>query len=69
MFLLASMLTLTNSKIFLKASSKFCAGFPSLSLVDILLCTFMADFRNNFQDHWRLSEQLLESQAAIRKLE
>jgi hypothetical protein len=29
----------------------------------------MAGFRNNFQDHRQVSEQLLETQAAIRKLE
>jgi hypothetical protein len=29
----------------------------------------MYGFQNNFQDHRRLSEQLSESQAAIRKLE
>jgi hypothetical protein len=29
----------------------------------------MAGFQNNFEDHRRLAEQLLESQAAIRKPE
>jgi hypothetical protein len=45
-------------------ASKFCSGFPSLSLVHFLQCTFMAGFqellagfRNNFQDHERVSEQ------------
>ncbi len=32
-------------------------------------CTFIAGFRNNFQDHRRVTEQLLETQAAIRKPE
>jgi hypothetical protein len=49
--------------------SNFCSGFPSLSLVDFLHCTFMAGFQNNFEDHMRLSEQLLVSQAAIGKPE
>jgi hypothetical protein len=35
------------------------AGFPCLSLVNFLQCTFMAGLRNNFQDHRRLSEQFL----------
>jgi hypothetical protein len=32
-------------------------------------CTFMAGFRNNFQDHRRVMEQLLETQAVFRKSE
>ena len=50
-------------KIFLKAASKFCSDFHSLSFVDFLCCTFIADFRNNLQDHRRLSEQLSDSQS------
>jgi hypothetical protein len=50
-------------------TSKFCFGFPSLSPIDFLQCTFMDDFQNNFQNHRRLSEQLLESQAALGKPE
>ncbi len=38
-----------------KATSEFLSGFPSLSLVDFLLCTY----------HSRLSEQFSESQAAL----
>jgi hypothetical protein len=56
-------------KIVPKASSNFCSGFPLLSLVDFFQCTFIAGFRNNFQDHRRVTEQLLETQAAIRKPE
>jgi hypothetical protein len=33
-------------KIVPKATSNFCYGFPSLSLVDSLQCTFMAGFQN-----------------------
>jgi hypothetical protein len=39
-------------------SSNFCSGFPSLSLVHFLSVRNMPDFRNNFQDHRRLLEQL-----------
>ncbi len=45
-------------KIVPKAASNFCPDFPSLSLVDIFRCiarTFMDGFRENFQDHRRLS--------------
>jgi hypothetical protein len=56
-------------KIVPKVAPKFCSGIPSLTFVDFLQCTFMAGFRNSFQSHRRLSEQLLESQAAIRKPE
>jgi hypothetical protein len=35
----------------------------------LIYCTFMAGFRNNFQNHRRNSEQHLETQAAIRKPE
>jgi hypothetical protein len=62
-FLLASLKTLTIS------NSKNCFGFPLLSLVDFFLCTFIAGFQNNFQNHRRITEQLLETQAAIRKPE
>jgi hypothetical protein len=54
-------------KVVLKASSKSCSSFSSLLLVDSLQCIFMASFRNDLQDHKRLPEQLLVSQAAIRK--
>ncbi len=41
----------------------FDLSFPSLSLslVHFLQCTFMTGFRNNSQNHKRLSEQLFES--------
>jgi hypothetical protein len=59
-----------NMKFFVpKAAYKFCPGFPLLSLVNFFQCTFIAGFRNNFQDHRRVTEQLLETQAAIRKPE
>jgi len=32
-------------------------------------CTFIAGFRNNFQDHRRVTKQYLETQAALRKPE
>jgi hypothetical protein len=69
-FLLASLKTLPDyEKIVPKAASNFCSGFPLLSLVNFFQCTFIAGFRNNFQDHRRVTEQLLETQAAIRKPE
>jgi hypothetical protein len=53
-FLLASLKTLTYSK---ETASNYCYGFPSLSLVDFLQCTFMAGFRNNlFRDQRHLSK-------------
>jgi hypothetical protein len=36
-----------------------------LSFADFFQCTFIAGFQNNFQDHRRVTEQLLETQAAI----
>ncbi len=60
------MKTLTNS---IKLFRNLCSCFPSLSLVNFLQCTFVGNFRNNFQDHRRLSEQLQDSQAAIGKPE
>ncbi len=63
-FLLASLKTLIASLI-----KFFCSCFPPLSLVEFFQCTFMSGFRNNFQNHRRLSEQLLESQAAFGKPE
>jgi hypothetical protein len=46
-------------KIVLKAVANFCSRFPCPSLVGFLQCIFMAGFQNNYQDHRRLSEQLL----------
>jgi hypothetical protein len=51
------------------STANFCSGFPLLSLVDFFQCTFIAGFRNNFQDQRRVTEQLLETQAALRKPE
>jgi hypothetical protein len=52
-FLLASFKKLTNTK--------DCSESPDVHI--------MPGFRNNFQDHWRLSEQRTELQAAILQLE
>jgi hypothetical protein len=70
-FLLASLKKLPDSeKIVPKVASNFCSGIPLLSLVNFFQCTFIAGFRNNFQDHSPVMEQLLETQeAAIRKPE
>jgi hypothetical protein len=68
--LLASLKTLPDSEeIVPKAVSNFCSGFPLLSLVNFFQCTFIAGFRNNFQDRSRVMKQLLETQEAIRKPE
>ncbi len=48
--MLASLKTLTNQKIVPKATKNLCSGFPSLSLEVYLQCTFVAGFRNNFQN-------------------
>jgi hypothetical protein len=50
-----------------KAAPKFCSSFALV--LDFVQCTFLAGFRNNFQDQGRLSKQLLESQAAVIKPE
>jgi hypothetical protein len=60
---------LKTLKIVPKAASNVCSGFPLLSLVDFFLCTFITDFRNNFPDHRRVTKQILETQAAVRKQE
>ncbi len=57
-FLIAPLKTLTNTK--------NCSDFPLLSLGDYFQFTFTYWFRNNFQDHRQVSEQLLTTQAAIR---
>jgi hypothetical protein len=68
-FLLAILKTLTNSKIVPKAVTNFCSVFPLHTLVNFYQCTFVAGFRNNFQDHRRVTEQLLEAQAFIKRPE
>jgi hypothetical protein len=60
---------LLNLKIVPKAASNFCSGFRLLLLVDFIQFTFMAGFMNNFQESRRISEQLLELQAALGKPE
>ncbi len=47
--LLASLKTLNNSENSTERESNFFNSFPFLSLVDFLLCEFMAGFRNNFR--------------------
>jgi hypothetical protein len=66
-YLLASLKTFTNSKKCSVSRIKFLfwLSFPLIGVH----CTFIAGFRNNFQDHSRVTEQLLETQAAIRKPE
>ncbi len=65
--MLASLKTITTVilKSVPKATSKFFPGFPSLWLVDFLQCTFMADFRNNFQamvgTHAEITDLILKS--------
>jgi hypothetical protein len=64
-FLLASLKTLTHSKNCSESRTKFCSGLPLLSdFYQWINCTFIAGFRNTFQDQRRASEQLL----AIKKL-
>jgi hypothetical protein len=59
--------TTANRRIFQKATSNFCFGFPLLSLVDFL---YIQDrLLEQFQNHRRLSKQLLKSQAAVEKPE
>jgi hypothetical protein len=66
-FLLASLKTLKNSK---KCSvSRSVPAFLCSHWSNFSPCTFIASFRNNFEDHRRVTEQLLETQAAIRKPE
>ena len=55
----------TNSK----SCSESRISFALLSLVNFFWCTFIAGFRNNFQNHRRVSEQLLKAQAVIREPE
>ncbi len=74
-FLLAFLKTLSNFKDCSERASNFCSGFPLLSCwsifagVPVKWWTFMACCRKNFQDHRRLSKQLLESQATFGKPE
>ncbi len=57
-----------NSKDCSKSRNKF-LFWLSLSLVDFPQCILTAGIRNNFLDHRRLSEQILDLQAAIGKPE
>ncbi len=66
-FLLVSLKTLTNSKNRSESRIKF-LFWLSLALIGrFFQCTFIAGFRNNFQDHRRVTEQLLDTHTAIRK--
>ncbi len=49
--LLAFFNTITNSKLFQKTHKNFCSTFPSLSLVDFLLCTVHVVAVTNFQNY------------------
>jgi hypothetical protein len=67
-FMLASLKKhLLILKVVPKAAYNFRSGFPLLSLVNFFLCTFIAGFRNNFQNDRRVSEHLLKAQAAYPK--
>jgi hypothetical protein len=67
--LLASLKTLINSKNCSESRIKFLFWFSFALIGRFLQCTFIVGFRNNFQDHRRVREQLLETQPAIRKTE
>jgi hypothetical protein len=68
-FLIASLKTLTNSTNFSESRIKFLFRLSFALIVDFSQCTILAGFRNNFQDQGRVTEQPLETQAAIRKPE
>jgi hypothetical protein len=67
-FLLAALKHLLILKIAPKKPHK-CSCFPSLSSVIFSKSTFVAGFRNNFLEHMRLSEQLMEGAGGNRKAE
>jgi hypothetical protein len=64
-FLFASLKHFLIIDIVQKAGLNFCSGFPLLSLVDFLQCTFIAGYKNSFQNQRRFLEQLLESQGRL----
>ncbi len=66
-FFITSLKALTNSKNCSVSRIKLLLRF-SFALIGRFF-TVIAGFRNNFQDHRQGSEQLLETQAAIRKPE
>jgi hypothetical protein len=70
-FLFASLKTLTNSKSCSESRIKFMfrLSFTLIGKFLLVYSTFTDGFRNNFQNHRRVSEQLLKAQAAIRKPE
>ncbi len=68
-FLLASLKTLTNSKNWSESRIKF-LFWPSFVFIGQLFSVYIhSSFLTNFQDHRRVTEQLLETQVAIRKPE
>jgi hypothetical protein len=66
-FLLAYLKTL-NSKNRSESRIKFLFRLSLALIGRFFQCTFIAGFRKNFQEHRRVTEQLLETQVAIRKL-
>jgi hypothetical protein len=68
-FLLASLKTLTNSTNCSESRIKLLLRLSFALICRFFQCTFIACFRNNFQEDGRVKEQLLETQAAIRKPE
>jgi hypothetical protein len=71
-FLIASLKTLLTVilKIVPKTALNICSGFLLLSLVDFFqVYTFIAGFRENFQHKWRVTDNFLETQVAIRQPE
>jgi hypothetical protein len=68
-FLLASLKTLIDTKSCSESRVRFLFRFSFALNCPFLQNTFMASLLNTFQDQRRLSEQLLETQAAIGKPE
>jgi hypothetical protein len=67
--LLASMKTLTNYQNCSESRIKFLFRLSFAFIGQFFLCTFIAGLWNNFHNHRRVLEQLLKTQAAIRKPE
>ncbi len=66
-FLLDSLKTLTNSKSCSESRIKFLFGLSFALIGKFFYCTFIAGFRNNFQNHRWASEQLLKAQVESAK--
>jgi hypothetical protein len=67
--MLASLKILTKPINYSESRIKFLFRLSFARNGKFFQCTFIAGFRNNFQDHRRVAEQLLETQDAIRRLE